>query len=102
MILRPGNLVRHKSGGPIMMVDDLVSREQFKGMFGFHYAPHDCTWLENGVKKIGSFRASELQSVYADGTRNTQKLRRRSVNELPLMARTGPPVMSAVWSLSEE
>jgi uncharacterized protein YodC (DUF2158 family) len=68
MILRPGNLVRHKSGGPIMMVDDLISREQFKDMFGFHDAAHECTWLENGVKKIGSFRALELQSVYADGT----------------------------------
>jgi uncharacterized protein YodC (DUF2158 family) len=68
MILRPGNLVRHRSGGPIMMVDDLVSREQFRGLWGFHDVPRDCTWLENGVKKIGSFRASELQCVYADGT----------------------------------
>jgi uncharacterized protein YodC (DUF2158 family) len=65
MILRPGNLVRHRSGGPIMMMDDPISRE---GMWGAHDAPHDCTWLENGVKKIGRFRASELQSVYADGT----------------------------------
>lgn len=65
MILRPGNLVRHRSGGPIMMVDDLISRE---GVWGIPDPTHDCTWLENGIKKIGSFRASELQSVYADGT----------------------------------
>ena len=69
MILRPGNLVRHKSGGPIMMIDDLIPREKFKMIrWGLHDAPHDCTWLENGVKKIGSFHASELQCVYADGT----------------------------------
>lgn len=68
MILRPGNLVRHKSGGPIMMIDDLISKDQFKGVWGIHDAPHDCTWHENGVKKVGSFRPSELQSVYADGT----------------------------------
>jgi uncharacterized protein YodC (DUF2158 family) len=64
MIPRPGNLVRHKSGGPIMMVDDLIPREQFRGTLGFHDASHDCTWLENGVARSGSFRAS----VYADGT----------------------------------
>jgi hypothetical protein len=68
MMLRPGNLVRHRSGGPIMMVDDLISREQFGSSSFFHDAPHDCTWLENGIKKIGSFRPSELQCVYADGT----------------------------------
>jgi uncharacterized protein YodC (DUF2158 family) len=52
MILRPGNLVRHKSGGPIMMIDDLIPREKFKMIrWGLHDAPHDCTWLENGVKK---------------------------------------------------
>jgi uncharacterized protein YodC (DUF2158 family) len=32
MILRPGNLVRHKSGGPIMMIDDLISSDRFKGV----------------------------------------------------------------------
>ena len=68
MVLRPGNLVRHKSGGPIMMVDDLVSREEFGRSSFVRDAGHDCTWLENGVKKIGSFRPSELQCVYADGT----------------------------------
>jgi uncharacterized protein YodC (DUF2158 family) len=68
MILRPGNLVRHKSGGPIMMVDDLISREQFERNSFLRDAPHDCTWLEDGIKKIGSFRPSELQCVYADGT----------------------------------
>ena len=68
MILRPGNLVRHKSGGPIMMVDDLIPREQFRGAFGFYDSHHDCTWLENGLKKTGSFRPSELKCVYADGT----------------------------------
>jgi uncharacterized protein YodC (DUF2158 family) len=68
MVLRPGNLVRHKSGGPIMMVDDLISREQFKRSWGIHDARHDCTWIENGMKKFGSFRPSELLCVFADGT----------------------------------
>lgn len=33
-----------------MMVDDLISREQVKNPWGVHDKPHDCTWLENGVK----------------------------------------------------
>ncbi|MCG2642446.1 MULTISPECIES: hypothetical protein [Bradyrhizobium] len=66
MFLRPGNLVRHKSGGPIMMIDDQVSIE---GMWGSYDDPHhQCAWVENGIKKFGTFRASQLQCVYADGT----------------------------------
>jgi uncharacterized protein YodC (DUF2158 family) len=66
MILRPGNLVRHKSGGPIMMVDDSVSHKENR--WGYNAGRHECTWLENGVKKIGGFHFSELQCVHADGT----------------------------------
>jgi uncharacterized protein YodC (DUF2158 family) len=65
MFLRPGNLVRHKSGGPIMMIDDLISSE---GIWGFYDAPHQCAWVEDGVKKFDNFRAPELQCVHADGT----------------------------------
>lgn len=65
MYLRPGNLVRHKSGGPIMMIDDLASIE---GMWGSYDADHQCTWVENGIRKFGTFRASQLQCVYLDGT----------------------------------
>lgn len=68
MILRPGNLVRHRSGGAIMMVDDLISRERFGRSSFVRDAPHYCTWLENGTKKISSFHPSELQCAYADGT----------------------------------
>lgn len=65
MYLRPGNLVRHKSGGPIMMIDDLVSIE---GFWGSDDAYHQCAWVEDGIRKFGTFRASQLQCVYLDGT----------------------------------
>jgi uncharacterized protein YodC (DUF2158 family) len=65
MFLRPGNLVRHKSGGPIMMIDD---RESIGGWRGPDDPQHQCTWVENGTKKAATFRASQLQSVCADGT----------------------------------
>jgi uncharacterized protein YodC (DUF2158 family) len=68
MILRSGNLVRHKSGGPIIVVDDVVSRERVGRSSFVRDARHDCTWLENGIKRVGSFRPSELQCVHADGT----------------------------------
>jgi len=29
---------------------------------------HQCTWVENGTKKAATFRESQLQCVYADGT----------------------------------
>jgi hypothetical protein len=66
MWLRPGNLVKHRSGGPIMMVD-LGPLDQFMPM-----RPLDpecsCVWVENGVKKGAAFPVSHLQPVYADGT----------------------------------
>ncbi|MBR0757966.1 hypothetical protein JQ604_37795 [Bradyrhizobium jicamae] len=66
MYFRPGNLVRHKSGGPIMMIDDIASINVYMGS---HDGPsHQCTWVEQGIKRFGSFRASQLQCVYADGT----------------------------------
>jgi uncharacterized protein YodC (DUF2158 family) len=73
MILKPGNLVRHKSGGPIMLVDDLISPEQFRESSFILDAPHDCTWLENGIKKIGSF--STLRIAMRVRGWNAQKLR---------------------------
>ena len=65
MFLRPGNLVRHKSGGPIMMIDD---REWMGGSRGPPDPQHQCTWVENGTKKAAMFQESQLQCVYADGT----------------------------------
>jgi uncharacterized protein YodC (DUF2158 family) len=66
MYLRPGNLVRHKSGGPIMMIDDAVSLEEGPGFVDDPY--HQCAWVEAGTKRFGTFRASQLQWVHVDGT----------------------------------
>jgi uncharacterized protein YodC (DUF2158 family) len=66
MWLRPGNLVRHKSGGPIMMIDGVTP----EGMWLLD--PRDywcsCVWVEDRVRKGGTFRSSHLQTVYADGS----------------------------------
>jgi hypothetical protein len=65
MWLRPGNLVRHKSGGPIMMVDVAP----FEGMGMLPPDPECwCVWVEDRVKKGGIFRVSHLETVYADGS----------------------------------
>jgi uncharacterized protein YodC (DUF2158 family) len=66
MWLRVGNLVRHKSGGPIMMVDAALPD-------GMWLLDHDeaccsCVWVESRVRKFGTFRSSHLETVYADGS----------------------------------
>ena len=60
MQLRVGNLVKHKSGGPIMIVD---------------WAPAypvqmevGCIWVEDRKTKAGHFQPAVLQPVFADGT----------------------------------
>jgi uncharacterized protein YodC (DUF2158 family) len=59
---RIGNLVRHKSGGPIMMVDT-EPQDSIVGPVPFH-----CTRVEDGHKKSQRFWPQVLQLVYADGT----------------------------------
>ena len=60
MQLRVGDLVRHKSGGPIMMVDWApaypVQREV------------GCSWVEDGQKKAAYFDPAVLQTVYGDSS----------------------------------
>ena len=61
MELRVGNLVRHKSGGPIMIVEELpwpgLGREMAK-----------CVWVEDGQKKLEQLEVQLLQAVYTDGS----------------------------------
>ena len=66
MWLRPGNLVRHKGGGPIMMID-LVTPEEMPLIDRRDYLC-SCVWVEDRVQKGGTFRSSHLQTVYADGS----------------------------------
>jgi uncharacterized protein YodC (DUF2158 family) len=65
MWLRPGNLVRHKSGGPIMMVDTAPPESMWLPNPDFECW---CVWVEDRVRKAGVFRFSHLQTVYADGS----------------------------------
>lgn len=65
MRLRSGNLVMHKSGGPIMMIER-VSPEDMWLANRSNY-PCDCIWVEDRVKKSATFFASYLQAVFADG-----------------------------------
>ena len=63
MWFRDGNLVRHKSGGPIMIVDKAFP-ERWR-----NWVPWiSCVWVVNGQKNVTFFHAGELQTVYADGT----------------------------------
>jgi uncharacterized protein YodC (DUF2158 family) len=58
---RPGNLVQHKSGGPIMM----VASEPGVGRGDDRYP---CVWVENGERRYASFHLSSLQQpLNADG-----------------------------------
>jgi uncharacterized protein YodC (DUF2158 family) len=59
---RLGNLVRHKSGGPIMMVDKEAPP------FDVSEPSISCTWVEARQRKYARFRMGSLQAVYADGT----------------------------------
>ena len=59
MLIKPGNLVRHKAGdGPIMLVETVTP----------FVATCSCVWVEDRVWKSAQFSASTLQTVYADGT----------------------------------
>jgi uncharacterized protein YodC (DUF2158 family) len=59
--LKPGNLVRHLSGGPIMMIEKPSSWTIFEPRYS-------CVWVENGRPQYGHFHLGSLQTVYADGT----------------------------------
>jgi uncharacterized protein YodC (DUF2158 family) len=58
-LLRVGNLVRHKAGGPIMMVDWASQTWQRQVC---------CVWVENRQKQAANFDAASLQAVYGDGS----------------------------------
>ena len=63
MQLRVGNLVRHKSGGPIMMVSRVLPRLPMMAFFKY-----ECTWVEDNKKLVEEFDEKLLQTVYADGS----------------------------------
>jgi hypothetical protein len=65
MRLRSGNLVRHKSGGPIVMVDLAPPESLWLIDPDFECW---CIWVEDRVRKSAGHRASHLQPVYADGS----------------------------------
>jgi uncharacterized protein YodC (DUF2158 family) len=61
--LRPGNLVRHKTGGPVMMI------EWETGADAFGRDAHClCVWVENGARRFATFHRWTLQPVHADGS----------------------------------
>ena len=62
---RPGNLVRHKSGGPIMMIDVAPPEGMWLVNPDFEVC---CIWVENRVRKGAVFRFSHLEPVHADGS----------------------------------
>lgn len=66
MRLKPGNLVTHKSGCPIMLIDR-VWPEHLWLMNRSDY-PCDCTWVEDRVPRAATFLATQLRPVYADGS----------------------------------
>lgn len=59
--IRVGNLVRHKSGGPIMLVSSLL-RDWGRPPFA------ECVWVEDGKRRYNKFQLDSLQTVYADGS----------------------------------
>ncbi|MCK1401260.1 DUF2158 domain-containing protein [Bradyrhizobium sp. 4] len=56
-----GDFVRHKSGGPIMVVDQEVFRSSIEPTIR-------CAWIEAGKRHHASFKEGELQPVHGDGT----------------------------------
>jgi len=66
MRLRPGNLVRHKSGGPIMMIEKAWPEHLW--LFNRSNYPCDCIWVEGRIRKAATFPALDLQAVHADGS----------------------------------
>ncbi|MBR0896824.1 DUF2158 domain-containing protein [Bradyrhizobium tropiciagri] len=63
---RTGSLVRHKSGGPIMMVTMAHPRHPM-----MQHVKYECTWVENQQRMVADFEAELLQPVYADGMPRT-------------------------------
>jgi uncharacterized protein YodC (DUF2158 family) len=61
MWLRPGNLVKHRSGGPIMVVDREVSHSSIEPRVS-------CVWIEAGQRRCASFKEGSLQAVNGDGS----------------------------------
>jgi len=61
MRLRPGNLVRHRSGGPIMIVDREVPHSSLEPFVS-------CFWVEAGQRNAASFKEDSLQVVNGDGS----------------------------------
>jgi uncharacterized protein YodC (DUF2158 family) len=59
---RVGNLVRHKSGGPIMIVEDV-----WVGV-GTSSPELTCTWVEDRERKFARFKGDMVETVYADGS----------------------------------
>lgn len=60
-MFRLGNLVRDRSGGPIMVVDQAVLRWSMESKVC-------CAWTEAGKRRHASFKEGELQAVHGDGT----------------------------------
>jgi len=59
---RVGNLIRHKSGGPIMTVE-------YVHKLGLGLPPVlDCVWVESRQRKFSSFPGDMVEAVYADGS----------------------------------
>jgi uncharacterized protein YodC (DUF2158 family) len=61
MRLRPGNLVKHRSGGPIMVIDREVSHSSIEPWVS-------CIWIEAGQRHCASFKEGSLQAVNGDGS----------------------------------
>jgi uncharacterized protein YodC (DUF2158 family) len=66
MRFRVGNLVKHKSGGPIMMID-LAPPEDIWLLDPSNH-PCGCIWVEDRARKFATFGSGHLQAVYADGS----------------------------------
>jgi uncharacterized protein YodC (DUF2158 family) len=60
--IRAGNLVRHKSGGPIMMVEAVRKADMMTSAFA------ECVWVENNQRRHNKFHLDAIQVVYADGS----------------------------------
>jgi uncharacterized protein YodC (DUF2158 family) len=60
--IRTGNLVRHKSGGPIMMVEEIRKPDMLTPAFA------ECVWVENRQLRHNKFHLDALQTVYANGS----------------------------------
>ncbi len=62
-LLRLGNLVRHKSGGPIMVVDREVFRSPLEPLIS-------CVWVEARQRHHASFKEGTLKQCMATDYRS--------------------------------